>query len=46
MAGDYDGDGIADMTVYSESSGNWFFKYSSGIYGFDNLGGPGRVPVR
>jgi len=45
VPGDYDGDGVTDIAVYNETNGYWYVKYSSGGYGFDSLGGSGRIPV-
>jgi len=49
LAGDYDGDGKADPTLYDEATGTWYTLLSGAGYaklelpGF--LGGPGYVPV-
>ena len=46
MPGDYDGDAEADVAVYEEGTGNWFFVGTTS--GFDqhlNFGGTNFVPV-
>jgi hypothetical protein len=41
VAGDFDGDRLADPCVYQESTGNWFVKLSAGGYGLVELEGFG-----
>ena len=44
VAGDFDGDRLADPCVYQESTGNWSVKLSAGGYGLvelDGFGGEG-----
>jgi hypothetical protein len=48
VAGDWDGDGRADVGVYQSSTGNWSILLSSGNYTTSlgrNWGGAGYAPV-
>lgn len=44
---DYDGDGISDLALYKESTGNWAFLLSGSGYApvTTNFGGPGDRPI-
>lgn len=48
VPGDYDGDGIYDLAVYQESTGNWYIRtvFNGPPITFgQNWGGPGMIPV-
>ena len=47
VAGDYDGDGKADIAVYDTKYGWWLFHMSSGGWEYDHIGkgGTGYTPV-
>src|SRR4029079_12675575 len=50
ISADFDGDGIADLTVYRPSTGVWYIRYSSlgysvGSYGQYQWGQPGDLPL-
>jgi hypothetical protein len=50
LANDLDGDGRADLTVWRPSSGEWFTRYSSSLFGYAGWtsfawGNAGDVPI-
>jgi len=48
VPGDYDGDGVFDLAIFHQSTGNWYIRPLGNrppiVYG-DNWGGPGTIPV-
>ena len=50
LAADFDGDGRTDLTVYRPTTGEWFVRYSTSNYSYDNWtsyqwGLPGDIPL-
>jgi len=47
VAGNYDGDGITDLTVYHQTAGNWYVLESkTGVMKVYQWGGSSLVPVK